>query len=92
MLQVDRVGIYDDFLELGGHSLLANRIIAKVIDTFRVSLPLQALFDAPTIAEMAVVIAQNLAMTADETQIEHMLAELEALTDAEAQALLDRQK
>ncbi len=53
------VGIRDNFLDLGGNSLHATRIVSRVIGTLRVDLPLQTLFDAPTVAEMAAVVARH---------------------------------
>jgi acyl carrier protein len=52
LLGVDRIGINDDFFELGGHSLLGTRVLARVQETFGVKLPLRALFEAPTVAQL----------------------------------------
>jgi acyl carrier protein len=57
-LRLDRVGVHDDFFELGGHSLLAIQIISRARDAFHIELPLRALFDAPTVAAMALTISQ----------------------------------
>ncbi|HVR98125.1 MAG TPA: amino acid adenylation domain-containing protein [Thermoanaerobaculia bacterium] len=53
VLNVARVGIHDSFFELGGYSLLATKIVARVRETFSVELPLSAVFETSTVAEMA---------------------------------------
>ncbi len=53
VLELDAVGIHDDFLLLGGDSLLASKILARVERAFGVELQPSALLRAATIAEMA---------------------------------------
>ncbi|HET7488909.1 MAG TPA: amino acid adenylation domain-containing protein [Acidimicrobiales bacterium] len=53
VLGVDGVGIEDDFFELGGQSLLALRVVAEVRRSFDVDLRPGAVYEAPTVAELA---------------------------------------
>jgi acyl carrier protein len=52
-LRVERVGVTESFFQLGGHSLLATMMVARVQQVFGVEVPLRAIFDEPTVAEMA---------------------------------------
>lgn len=52
-LGMDDVGINDSFAQLGGHSLLAVRIVAELREAFQIDLPVKALFEAPTVAELS---------------------------------------
>jgi acyl-coenzyme A synthetase/AMP-(fatty) acid ligase/acyl carrier protein len=59
MLGLDGVGVHDGFLELGGDSLLATQVVSRVLTQFHVRVPLRALFDAPTVADMAALLAEK---------------------------------
>lgn len=52
VLGLDRVGIHDNFFELGGHSLLAIQVFSRLEETPEMALPLRALFEKPTVAEL----------------------------------------
>jgi amino acid adenylation domain-containing protein/FkbH-like protein len=59
LLRVERIGIEDDFFELGGYSLLAVRLFAQVEKMTGQKLPLITLFQAPTIGQLAAMLAKE---------------------------------
>ncbi len=83
MLGVDGIGVHDSFFALGGHSLLVTRVIARVREAFGVDVPLRRLYEAPTIAQLAEIVASALIDAQESAEIEELLAELEQLPDEE---------
>jgi len=56
ILNVERVGLHDNFFELGGDSLTAAVMAALLPEHLQVELPLGSVFEAPTIADLAVLV------------------------------------
>ncbi|MGI2902639.1 non-ribosomal peptide synthetase [Tolypothrix sp. VBCCA 56010] len=53
VLQIERVGIYDNFFDLGGNSLLTVRLLEQIHKQFERELPLSTIFLNPTIESLA---------------------------------------
>jgi len=73
LLGIEQVGIYDNFFDLGGHSLIGTQLISQLRQNFQIELSMRLLFDAPSVAELALAIQEIL------------LEELENLTEDEAE-------
>jgi acyl carrier protein len=76
VLKLPRVSVHDDFFHLGAHSLLGAQVIARVRGAFGTELKLLDVFDAPTVAELAVKIEEALTL------------QLNAMSEAEVDAAL----
>jgi acyl carrier protein len=92
VLELDQVGIYDHFFELGGDSLQAGRVISRVIDIYRVDVPLGRLFETPTVAEMAALVEKHRESQITPEDLERMIAEVEKLSPQEVETRLSRTK
>jgi acyl carrier protein len=60
VLGVDDIGVEEDFFELGGDSLTAAQVASRLNETFGATLSLQSLFDAPSVAALAVLVLRQL--------------------------------
>ncbi|MCC5666153.1 acyltransferase domain-containing protein [Nostoc sp. CHAB 5784] len=60
LLGIEPIGIYDNFFALGGDSLTGTVLISQVRKIFQVELPVRSLFEAPTVADLALVIEEIL--------------------------------
>jgi acyl transferase domain-containing protein/acyl carrier protein len=83
LLGIEQIGMDDNFFELGGHSLLAIQAVTRLRQTFQVELPMREfLFESPTVAGIAKVIADNLdgnAAMHNQQEILKLLEQVEAM-------------
>jgi amino acid adenylation domain-containing protein len=56
LLHLQQVGRQDNFFEIGGHSLTGIKLIAKIAERFNVKLAAMAVFQYPTIQQMAPIV------------------------------------
>ena len=57
-LEKKPIGVHDNFFNIGGDSLLATQVVARMSAALEVELPLRRLFESPTIAQLAPVMAE----------------------------------
>ncbi|WP_051250928.1 non-ribosomal peptide synthetase [Paenibacillus harenae] len=69
LLGIPQAGIHDNFFEVGGNSLKAAMLTVKVYERLRVELPFLAVFQQPTIAELAGFIARRRIQRSEEQPI-----------------------
>ena len=67
VLQLERVGSKDYFIALGGHSLAAIRVSARVKEEFELDVPLNKIFELPTIAEYAAHVEKTIIALLEES-------------------------
>ena len=90
LLGREQIGIHTNFFDVGGHSLLATQVVSRIREQLNVELSQRRFFEIPTIAELAVEIEQmqQEAAAATEDEMADLMAELDNLSDEEAEALL----
>jgi len=88
LLHVERIGVNDNFFELGGHSIFVIQLLSRLNKTFGLDLPLRVIYDQATLAELALAVIEKQAEQADDAELRKLLAELEDISDDEAQKML----
>ena len=88
LLGIEQVGVHDNFFELGGDSLFATQLVSQLCKTFQIELSYKGFFNEPTVAELAEVIVQKLAEQTDFEDLARALADIEQLSEDEAQTIL----
>jgi amino acid adenylation domain-containing protein len=61
LLDIEKIGMNQDFFLLGGHSMLGAQLIVRLEDMFGVEIGLRYLFDHPTPAEIAAEVERQIA-------------------------------
>jgi amino acid adenylation domain-containing protein len=59
VLRSPSFGLDDSFFDHGGYSLLAVRLFARIANTLGTELPITALFDAPTVRALSVLLREG---------------------------------
>jgi amino acid adenylation domain-containing protein len=103
VLDIQRVGIHDNFFEIGGHSLLFTRMTLRARSRFQVELSMRQLFQSPNIATIARAVEEELARVGKQPvpeikrrprggkDIESLFALVNNFSNSEARKLLEDQ-
>ncbi len=77
-LGAERIGIHENFFQIGGHSLTAMRVVVRIQNMFDVDISVAEVFANPTIAALAVIVAEMRASLHSDEDLLRMLEEMES--------------
>jgi amino acid adenylation domain-containing protein len=61
LLEIEEIGMHENFFLLGGHSMLGAQLIVRLEDMFGVEIALKYLFEHPTLSEIAAEVERQMA-------------------------------
>ena len=82
LLGIDQIGVEDSFFDLGGHSLIAVRLFSQVKKAFGADFPISILFQAPSVAAIAALIAEQTGIPTDEAGADSPVRDVTTLPKA----------
>lgn len=88
ILGLEEIGMHDNFFALGGHSLLATQFFSWLRELFRVELPLQSIFEFPTLHEFITALSKNLDRYTHIEKAAALIIELSQISDDETENVL----
>ncbi len=59
VMNLENIGIQDNFFDLGGYSLLAVKMVLEINKCFNTRLPLGVIYQSPTVAELGITISSD---------------------------------
>ncbi|HEY1349382.1 MAG TPA: condensation domain-containing protein [Ktedonobacteraceae bacterium] len=88
VLEIEEIGIYENFFRIGGHSLLATQLLVQLQEVLEIEIPLQLIFDAPTIAGLAEAIMADEQNRASIEQTIELLLSVTEMSEEAVETLL----
>ncbi|MBV9787770.1 MAG: amino acid adenylation domain-containing protein, partial [Chloroflexi bacterium] len=92
VLGTRQLGVHDHFFRLGGHSLLATQIVARIRQVLHVDLPVQSVFHAPTIAQLAALIVERESRPGQVEKIARLLGEIKRMPAEDLKKMLQQKQ
>jgi acyl transferase domain-containing protein/acyl carrier protein len=88
LLGIEAVGLHDNFFDLGGNSLTGIQLMSRLRQTFLLELPMNRLFESPTVAGLAAAISEVQLQEKEREELERLIREIENTSIEELEARL----
>jgi SAM-dependent methyltransferase len=92
ILDVQSIGVTDNFFERGGHSLLATQLISRLRSIFQIDLPLRAIFESPTVRQLAAVLQAREPQPGQTERIATLLKRVETMSPEALKQTLEEKR
>jgi acyl-coenzyme A synthetase/AMP-(fatty) acid ligase/aryl carrier-like protein len=84
-LELERVGIDENFFDIGGHSLSAMRMVVRIRSVLGIDVPIACLFQNPTIETLAMAMDGMRSSIQNDGDLLRLLEEIEAMPASNAE-------
>ena len=90
VMDVEKIGLQDNFFDLGGHSLLLLQVISRIHDVFGIEISPKYFFENPTVTGLAELLLQDTENQEKITKTAEMVLRITRMSDKEIKQYLNK--
>ena len=89
LLDIEHIGVHENFFLIGGDSLLATQVVSRIQKMFQVDISLRSFFNNPTVSGLAKALLPDYSENELTEELIATLADLESMSEEDAERAVE---